>query len=66
MAEAPEAALGGGKLVDLDEARLGHRFDHELSDPVAAVYFVGFYGIGVYEQDHELVAVAGVDEARGC
>jgi hypothetical protein len=65
MAEAPETALGRGQLVNLYEASWGHCFDHELSDPVAAVHFIGFYGIGIYEQHHELVTVAGVDEAGG-
>jgi hypothetical protein len=29
------------------------------------VYFVGLYRIGIYEQDHQLVAVASVDEPGG-
>ena len=66
-AEAADAALALGQLVDLDRARAsGTGSDDELGDPHAGLDHERLARVGV-EQDHpELAAVAGVDRARAC
>ena len=63
-AEAADAALGLGKLVDLDEIELRHREHHELRDPHPRLDHERLARVGVQQDDAQLAPVAGVDQAR--
>jgi aryl-alcohol dehydrogenase-like predicted oxidoreductase len=54
-----------GQLVDVDDGDVLDPLDDELRDAVALVHLIVGVRIGVDHQHHHLVAIAGVDEARG-
>jgi oligoribonuclease len=64
VAEAAGAALGRRQLRDGFPGHVGHGLHHELGDAVAPGDGERLAGIEVHEEHLELVAVAGVDEAR--
>jgi hypothetical protein len=49
--------------IHLDEDRLGHPLDDQLSDPVAAPHLERLASVEVDEVDEDLAAVARVDRA---
>ena len=62
----PEPALGPlrrRQVGRLDHLHRGHRQDHQLGDAVARPDVERLLGVGVQEHDHELSAVAAVDQA---
>ena len=57
-AEAADAPLGVGQLVDLDELDLGDRQDDELRDPHPGLDDERLARVGVEQVDQQLAAVA--------
>src|SRR5437763_2052358 len=64
VAEATGAALARWQLLHQAEPGRLHPLDHQLGDAVTAAHPVGGAGVGVDEQDADLVTVAGVDQPR--
>src|SRR5436309_2371629 len=64
VAEAAGAALARWQLLHQAEPGRLHPLDHQLGDAVTAAHPVGGAGVGVDEQDADLVTVAGVDQPR--
>jgi hypothetical protein len=62
-AEAPDPALAGRKLVELDHFELGHRKDDELGDALAGVDHELALAVRIEEDDTNLAAVPLVNQA---
>ena len=62
-AEAAVAARGVGQRLGLDRLGQGDRTDHQLRDAVAGGDPKDLGRVGVEQQDPDLAAVAGVDQA---
>src|SRR5207244_1960350 len=62
--EAARPALMIVELVDGDELGLLDTLDHELRDAVADAHVVVRRWVGVDEHNHQLAAIAAVDEPR--
>src|ERR1700678_3745848 len=63
--EAPATALGARQLIDLDHVGCLVADQQQLCDPLAGLELVGVIAVSVQEQNPDLAAVTGVDQARG-
>lgn len=65
MSEPAVTPFGLVQFVDLDEANLLDRLDHELCDPLPSLDHESLGGVGVDQQHLQLAAIVGIDQSRG-